>query len=69
MLPLKHSAILHKAFSKSNYRHSELIVKDNVWLKNSSVARQIIFRTLFSLIELVFKRIVGKPSFSDQLKI
>ena len=47
---------IRKAFSKFYHRHSELIVKYNIF-------------TLF-YVDLVykFKRIVGKPNFSDQFK-
>ena len=58
---------IRKAFSKFYYRHSELIVKYNFWLK--TLLQQGISEPIFQG-DLVykFKRIVGKPNFSDQFK-
>ena len=58
---------IRKAFSKFYYRHSELIVKYNIGLK--SLLQQGISEPIFNG-DLVykFKRIVGKPNLSDQLK-
>ena len=58
---------IRKAFSKFYYRHSELIVKYNVGLK--TLLQQGISEPIFygDLI-YKFKRIVGKPNFSDQFK-
>ena len=58
---------IRKAFSKFYYRHSELIVKYNVGLK--TLLQQGISDPIFygDLI-YKFKRIVGKPNFSDQFK-
>ena len=59
--------IIRKAFSKLYYRHSELIVKYNIGLK--TLLQQGISEPIFygDLI-YKFKRIVGKPNFSDQFK-
>ena len=56
-----------KAFSKFYHRHLELIVKYNIGLK--TLLQQGILEPVFSG-DLVykFKRIVGKPYFSDQFK-
>ena len=58
---------IRKAFSKFNHRHSELIVKYNIGLK--TLLQQGISEPIF-YADLVykFKRIVGKPNLSDQLK-
>ena len=58
---------IRKAFSKFYNRHSELIVKYNIGLKN--LLQQSISEPIF-YVDLVykFKRIVGKPNFSDQFK-
>ena len=58
---------IRKAFSKFYYRHSELIVKYNIGLK--TLLQQGISEPIF-YDDLVykFKRIVGKPNFSDQFK-
>ena len=58
---------IRKAFSKFYYRHSEIIVKYNVGLK--TLLQQGISEPIFhgDLI-YKFKRIVGKPNFSDQFK-
>ena len=58
---------IRKSFSKFYHRHSELIVKYNIWLK--TLLQQGISEPIF-YDDLVyrFKRIVGKPNFSDQFK-
>ena len=58
---------LRKAFSKFYRRHSELIVKNNVFLK--TLLQQGILEPVF-YGDLVYKfmRIVGKHSFHDQFK-
>ena len=58
---------IRKAFSKFYHRHSELIVKYNIGLK--TLLQQGISVPIF-YVDLVykFKRIVGKPNFSDQFK-
>ena len=55
---------IRKAFSKFYYRHSELIVKYNIGLKT------LLQQGISKHGDLVykFKRIVGKPNFSDQFK-
>ena len=57
-----------KAFSKFYYRHSELIVKYNIRL--NTLLQQGISEPIFygDLVYNKFKRIVGKPNFSDQFK-
>ena len=57
-----------KSFSKFYHRHSELIVKYNIGVK--TLLGQGKSEPIF-YCELVykFKRVVGKPNFSDQLKI
>ena len=58
---------IRKAFSKFYYRHSELIVKYNIGLK--TVLQQGISEPIFyGDLVYKFKRIVGKPNFSDQFK-
>ena len=58
---------VRKAFSKFDYRHSELIVKYNIGLK--TLLQQGISEPLFyGDLVYKFKRIVGKPNFSDQFK-
>ena len=52
---------IRKAFSKFYHRHSELIVKHNIWLKT-------ILQLLHGDLVYKFKRIVGKSDFSDQFK-
>ena len=58
---------IRKAFSKFYHSHSELIVKYNIGLK--TLLQQGISEPIF-YDDLVykFKRIVGKPNFSDQFK-
>ena len=58
---------IRKAFSKFYHRHSELIVKYNIGLKTllqQGISEPIFYGDLF----YKFKRIVGKPNFSDQFK-
>ena len=56
-----------KAFSKFYHRHSELIVKNNIGLK--TLLQQGISEPIFyGDLVYKFKRIVGKPNFSDQFK-
>ena len=58
---------IRKAFSKFYHRHSELIVKYNVGLK--ALLQQGISEPIFyGDLVYKFKRIVGKPNFSDQFK-
>ena len=58
---------IRKAFPKFYHRHSELGVKYNIGLK--TLLQQGISEPIF-YCDLVykFKRIVGKPNFSDQFK-
>ena len=58
---------IRKAFSNVYHRHSELIDKYNIGLK--TLLQQGISEPIF-YDDLVykFKRIVGKPNFSDQFK-
>ena len=58
---------IRKAFSKFNHIHAELIVKYNIGLKTllqQGISEPIFYGALF----FKFKRIVGKPNFSDQFK-
>ena len=56
---------IRKAFSKFYHRHSELIVKYNIGLK--TLLQQGISEPIFhGDLVYKFKRIVGKPNFSDQ---
>ena len=58
---------IRKAFSKFYHRHSELIVKYNIGLK--TLLQQGISEPIFyGDLAYKFKRIVGKPNFSDQFK-
>ena len=58
---------IRKAFSKFYYRHSELIVKHKIGLK--TLLQQGISEPIFyGDLVYKFKRIVGKPNFSDQFK-
>ena len=58
---------IRKTFSKFYYRHSELIVKYNNGLK--TLLQQGISEPIFyGDLVYKFKRIVGKPNFSDQFK-
>ena len=67
---LKQGYIYHKirkAFSKLYHRHSELIVKYNIGLK--TLPQQGISEPIFhGDLVYKFKRIVGKPNFSDHFK-
>ena len=58
---------LRKAFSKFYYRHSELIVKYNICLK-TLLQQGISEPAFYGNLVYKFKRIVGKPNFSDQFK-
>ena len=58
---------IRKAIYKFYHRHSELIVKYNIGLKNllqQGTSEPIFYGDLV----YKFKRIVGKPNFSDQIK-
>ena len=58
---------IRKAFSKFYHRYSELIVKYNIGLK--TLLQQGISEPIFyGDLVYKFKRIVGKPYFSDQFK-
>ena len=58
---------IRKAFSKFYHRHSELIVKYNIGLK--TLLQQGIPEPIFyGDLVYKFKRIIGKPNFSDQFK-
>ena len=58
---------IRKAFSKFYHRHSDLIVKYNIRLK--TLLQQGISEPIFyGDLVYKFKRIVGKPNFSDQFK-
>ena len=58
---------IRKAFSKFYHRHSELILKYNIGLK--TLLQQGISEPIFyGYLVYKFKRIVGKPNFSDQFK-
>ena len=67
---LKHGYRYHKirkAFSKFYFRYSELIVRYNIGLK--TLLQQGISEPIFyGDLVYKFKRIVGKPNFSDQFK-
>ena len=59
--------VIRKAFSKFYHRHSELTVKYNIGLKThlqQGISQPIFYGDLV----YKFKRIVGKPNFSDQFK-
>ena len=58
---------IRKAFSKFYHRHSELIVKYNIGLK-TLLQQGISEPILYGDFVYKFKRIVGKPNFSDQFK-
>ena len=56
---------IRKAFSKFYHRHSELTVRYNIGLK--TLLQQGISEPIFNgNLVYKFKRIVGKPNFSDQ---
>ena len=58
---------IQKAFSKFYHRHSELIVKYNIGLK--TLLQQDTSEPIFyGDLVYTFKRVVGKPNFSDQFK-
>ena len=58
---------IRKAFSKFYHRHAELIVKYNIGLK--TLLKQGISEPIFyGDLVYKFKRIVGKPNFSDLFK-
>ena len=58
---------IRKSFSKFYHRHTELIVKYNIGLK--TLLQQSISEPMFyGDLVYKFKRIVGKPYFSDQFK-
>ena len=58
---------IRKAFSKFYHRHSELIVEYSIGLK--TLLQQGISEPIFyGDLVYKFKRIVGKPNFSDQFK-
>ena len=58
---------IRKALSRFYHRHSELIVKYNIGLK--TLLQQGISEPIFyGDLVYKFKRIVGKPNFSDQFK-
>ena len=58
---------IRKAFSKFYHRHSELIVKYNIGLK-TLLQQGISESEFYGDLVYKFKRIVGKPNFSDQFK-
>ena len=58
---------IRKAFSTFYHRHSELIVKYNIGLK-TLLQQGISERIFYGHLVYKFKRIVGKPYFSDQFK-
>ena len=59
---------IRKAFSKFYHRHSQLIVKYNIGLK-TLLKPGILEPIFYGVLVYNFKRIVGKPYFSDKLKI
>ena len=58
---------VQKAFSKIYHRHSESIVKYIIGLK-TLLQQGISVPIFYGDLVYKFKRIVGKPNFSDQLK-
>ena len=58
---------IQKTFSKFYHRHSELIVKYNIGLK-TRLQQGISEPKFYGDLLYKFKRIVGKPNFSDQFK-
>ena len=58
---------IRKACSKFHHRHSELIVKYNIGLK-TLLQKGISEPIFYGDLVYKFKRIVGKPNFSDQFK-
>ena len=57
-----------KAFSKFYHRHSELFVKYNIGLKKTLLQQGISEPIFYGDLVYKFKRIVGKPNFSDQFE-
>ena len=67
---LKHGFRYHKirkAFSKFYHRHSEVIVKNNIGLKNL-LQQGTSEPLLYGDLVYKFNRIIGKHNFSDQFK-
>ena len=58
---------IRKVFSKFYYRHSEFIVKYNIGFK-TLLQQGISEPILYGDLVYKFKRIVGKPNYSDQFK-
>ena len=58
---------IRKVFSKFYHRHLELIVKYNIGLK-ALLQQGILEPICHGDLVYKFKKIVGKPNFSDQLK-
>ena len=58
---------IRTTFSKFYHRHSKLIVKYNIRLK-TFLKQGISEAILYGDLVYTFKRIVGKPYFSDQFK-
>ena len=58
---------IRKAFSEFYHRHSELIVKYDIGLK-TLLLKGISEPIFYGDLVYKFKRIVGKPNFSDQFK-
>ena len=58
---------IRKAFSKFYHRHSQLIVKYNIGLK-TLLQQGISVPIFYGDLVYKFKRIVGKPNFSYQIK-
>ena len=56
-----------KAFSKFYHRHSELLIKYNIGLK-TLLQQDISAPIFYGYLVYKFKRIVGKPNFSDIFK-
>ena len=59
---------IRKPFCKVYHRHSELIVKYNFGLK-TLLQQGISDHIFYGYLVHKFKRIVGKPNFSDQFNI
>ena len=59
---------IRKALSKFYHRHSDLIVKYNIGLKKTLLQQGISEPIFYGDLVYKFKRIVGKPNFSDQFK-
>ena len=58
---------IRKAFSKFYHRHTEFIVKYNIESK-THLQQGILEPIFYGDLVYKFKRIVGKPNFSDQFK-